>query len=327
MHGSQNPYLFVVGCPRSGTTLLRRMLFAHSALVITPETHWIPRCYLQRTGLDDDDRINTRLRDYLYSYEKFSNFRIPRHVTDALFERRPRLTYDKFVSELFDLYGATKNKTLVGDKTPGYARHMPLLARLWPQARFLHIVRDGRDVALSVLNWKRSSRNVGRFSTWQDDKISTIALWWESFVTAAQRDGTNLGSKRFLEIRYEDLLAEPLPVCQQLCEFLALDDEAANMVDFHRGKTRKSSSGLSAKKAWLPLTPGLRNWRSELPSDEIAKFEALCGDLLSRCGYDRHIDSIDRAALDHAERFRRRFAADPHDGSSWWLTKPGAKVS
>ena len=89
------------------------------------------------------------------------------------------VSYRRFLGGLFELYAEARSKPLVGDKTPSYVTSIPKLHALWPEARFVHIVRDGRDVCLSVMNWKKAGGVAGRYATWEEDPVSTTALWWE----------------------------------------------------------------------------------------------------------------------------------------------------
>jgi hypothetical protein len=86
------------------------------------------------------------------------------------------ISYADYVTRIFDLYGQVRGKGLVGKKTPGYVRNIPTLHYLWPEARFVHLIRDGRDVFLSLKNWKRVYGSVGRFAAWTRDPVSTSAF-------------------------------------------------------------------------------------------------------------------------------------------------------
>ena len=135
---SQNPYLFIVGCPRSGTTLLKRMVDAHPHIAITRETHWIPRYYKRRIGLTQDRHVTPELIPRLFEYHRFPHLKLNRASIEQLIEQQPDMAYADFVSEVFELYAKSKKKPFVGDKTPNYVRHVDLLHTLWPQAKFVH---------------------------------------------------------------------------------------------------------------------------------------------------------------------------------------------
>jgi Ser/Thr protein kinase RdoA (MazF antagonist) len=282
---SPNPYLFIVGNPRSGTTLLRRMVDAHPQLTITRESHWIPHFYKDRTGLTPDDMVTPATVSELLRHPWSQKMGITRDDLDTILPHGKESHFAKFVSDVFDLCGRRRNKRLVGDKTPGYVREIQLLHTLWPRAKFVHLIRDGREVCLSLVNWDRAPRNVGRFETWGDDPLLTAALWWKSNVRRGLESGAAVGPDLYHEVRYEELVSRPGEACAALCAFLGVPYDDA-MLSFHEGRT-KTTPGLSAKKAWLPPTPGLRDWRSEMVPEDLERFEAAAGDLLDELGYPR----------------------------------------
>src|SRR5262249_2812153 len=149
------PYLFIVGCPRSGTTLLQRMVNAHPAIAITPESHWIPKFPGKRWTETPEGAITNKLRRRLLAHPKFSRLGITKKKLKSLAPKAEPVSYAKLVSRLFDFYGQRFGKQLVGDKTPDYVRHMESLHRLWPTARFVHVIRDGRDVVTSMQEWPK----------------------------------------------------------------------------------------------------------------------------------------------------------------------------
>jgi hypothetical protein len=295
-----NPYVFFVGCPRSGTTLVRRIGDAHPELAVIGEQHWLPRWWKQRKGIASDGTVTLALADALLADPRFRKVEVaPERVRTLAAERKP---YARFVSELFDLHGEVKGKRLVGEKTPFYVRRIPTLHDLWPEARIVHLIRDGRDVALSLLSWDRAERNVGRLPTWDDDRLITAALFWDWNVRQGRDAGALLG-ENYYEMRYERLVADPEGACRELCDFLSLPYEPS-MLRFHEGRTRP---GESAKDAWLPVTSGLRDWREQMSTDEVRRFEAAAGSLLDELGYER-TDGPSDEELQHAARLREAFA-------------------
>jgi hypothetical protein len=279
-----NPYLFIIGCPRSGTTLLRRMVDAHPKIAITRETHWIPEMIVQGRGIDVAGRVTPELAALLAAHPKFATLGIDREEVERLARARP--TYPTLVEVLFDRYGATRGKRIVGDKTPGYVREIGLLHELFPYARFVHLVRDGRDVCLSALEWERKAEQFRRrFPTWDDAPVATAALWWRRRVLEGRATGARLEPELYVELRYEALVADPEGECRRLCDFLGVGFDLA-MVRFHEGRTR-FEPGLSAKRAWLPPTPGLRDWTTQMAPEQVEEFEAAAGDALEAFGYPR----------------------------------------
>jgi hypothetical protein len=303
---TSNPYVFIVGCPRSGTTLLKRLVDAHPRIAITPETHWIPSFFRERTGLTPEGFATPALIAALLEYRTFPNLDIGRQELEQLFGDGEPVPYARFVSGIFDLYGRRQGKLVVGDKTPGYARHLPLLHALWPKARFVHLVRDGRDVCLSALSWQRKTAKLARdFPTWLEDPVMTAALWWDWHVRLARQAGRTLGPQLYYEVRYEALVARPADECARLCAFLGVPYDDV-MLRFHEGRTAENP-GRDAKHDWMPITPGLRDWRSQMPSEVVEGFEAVVGDVLNDLGYPRAVPHPNHEILRHAAAIRERF--------------------
>lgn len=299
-----NPHVFFVGCPRSGTTLLSRLGNAHPQLAITHETRWIARTFEQRRGLTPEGFITPKLLEWLADPRGLKPL-----AMDASDLRRPfasgdRVPFAAFVSGLFDLYGERQGKRLVGDKSPGYVRYLPLLHELWPQAKFVHIIRDGRDIVLSVLDWRKGATS---FSTFAQDPVTTVAVWWEWYVRLGREGGGQVGASLYHELRYESLVADQERECRALCEFLGIPYDAL-MLRFYEGRTNRKP-GLSAKSAWLPVTTGLRDWRTQMDPGDVLRFEAAAGDLLEELGYPRVNASIPAPAREHAARIRETFRA------------------
>jgi sulfotransferase family protein len=273
-----NPYVFIVGCPRSGTTLLRRILDAHPQLAITRETHWITKEAVDRP-------VGPDLLARLATVERFERMDVDHAALERLVARSEPVSYAEFVSTVFDLYGKAQGKRLVGDKVPGYVMEIPLLNQHFPDARFVHLIRDGRDVCSSALDWTRMHAVFAKRPGWEPDRVGTVALWWEQRVRAGRAAGAQLGDRLYREVRYEALVEDPGPTCRALCDFLELP-YSERMLAFHEGREKDDGDG-SAKRAWRPITPGLRSWRTEMAGGDVERFEATVGTLLDELGYER----------------------------------------
>jgi hypothetical protein len=310
-NGTVNPFVFIVGCLRSGTTLLRRMVDAHPRLAIIHETQWVPRWFERRVGLTREGFVTPELISRLLDFPRFAELRISRQDLERLMETEEEpVPYSAFVSGVFDLYGEAQDKRLVGEKSPGYVRYLPTLHALWPRARFVHVIRDGRDVCASVLNWKKAGHNVGRHATWADDPVSTAAFWWEWHVRLGREAGPSLGPNLYHEIRYEALVSDPEATCKRLCSFLGFPYDEA-MVDYQERK-ETGSWGRAAKGRWLPPTPGMKERHSSMPVEEVERFEAAVGDLLDELGYPRAVPRPGPRTLRDASEIRKLFVRDVH---------------
>ena len=276
-----NPFLFVVGCPRSGTTLLQRMLDNHPQLAVANDTHFITRAAKKVLRKDPQPLMTPELLDAVISYRRFYRMRLDESEVRKAAENCP--TYAEFVSRLYTLRGQRKQKLLSGEKTPDYCRQIPVLHKLFPDARFVHIIRDGRNTALSTLNWASASKGPGKWSLWNEDPVGTCALWWRWQAGTGQRDGDLLEGGFYLKVKYEELVAHPENELQAIALFLGIPN-SDSMANYHAGKT-KHAPGLSAKSAWLPPVKNLRDWRNNMSAEDIGVFEGIAGELLRKNGY------------------------------------------
>lgn len=297
-----NPHLFVTGCARSGTTLLQRMLDSHPQLAVSNDTLIIPRSIL---ALDPeaDVPLTTDLVREVTGYKYFEKLGISLEVTERL--AASCQTFTEFARGLFDQLAHVRGKPLAGEKEPQYVRRLPLLQRLFPEAQIVHIVRDGRDVALSTLEWVTPARFLGQLALWREEPVAVCALWWRRQVVAGRHGSAIVGEDHCLELRYEELVRSPEAVLRSVATFLGIPFDA-QMLRYHVGRTR-SDPALPSKKRWLPPTVGLRDWRTALTPRDLQLFETISGDLLSSLGYERatngDVAADVRAVADRCERW------------------------
>ena len=219
----------------------------------------------------------------------------------------------------FSSFGAARKKRLVGSKNPDYLRHLNTLHELWPRAKYVHIIRDGRDVCLCAGDrWKKTGASVFPFllyekpdrvfDHWKEDPVITTALWWEWNVGMGREFGRSLGPAMYYEMRYEDLVSRPRETCVALCEFLEIAFDEAMMRHEENFRPRKGPNGanLHARVA-LPITSGLRDWRTEMPADELGRFEAAAGAFLDELSYPRGAERSSASHVAEASRIRALF--------------------
>ena len=279
----RNPYVFIVGAARSGTTLVQRLLDAHPMLAVVNETYWVPRKFRERNGLTRDGHVTGALIEKLMASPKFDRIGLSFDDLTRLIPSDVAITYDRYVSSLFDLYATRRGKPLAGDKSPGYVRRIAQLHELLPSARFVHVIRDPRDLCLSMLEWSGGENTAGQFGTWAEDPVTSSALYWRLSVGLGRQSGAQLGGDIYHEVRYENLVASPESTVIRLCTFLGIPYDPC-MTRYHEGKTR-IKPGRSSKAQWLPVTPGLRNWTDQLPVQDVERIETVTGDLMADVGY------------------------------------------
>lgn len=271
---SRSAGLLVLGVRRSGTTLLRVMLDRHSALAIPDESYFVPQLAHRHRGTvdvpsfsDDLGRI-ARLRDWGLTAE------------DVVPRLRDGMTSGEAIAAVFEAYADRQGKPRWGDKTPLYMQYLPLLERLFPNALYLHLIRDGRDAALSHLAVPAGIMTAG----WgHPTDARGFACLWRAEVRAARALGARVGPGRYLELRYEDLVARPVEQLERACSFVGLDYEPGMLgyvgnVDL-AGKPHQ-------QRLAQPPTPGVRDWRTEMRAEDERAFEEIAGDLLAELGYE-----------------------------------------
>jgi len=266
--------LILLGVSRSGTTLLRVILDRSPGIAIPDESFFVP-LLARRHGrtidaerfLDDVARIPT-IRDWGVS------------IADVAARVRSGMPIGDAIAEIYEAYAAAVGKPRWGDKTPMYMRHLALLEDLFPDAQYVHLIRDGRDAALSFLQMPE-----GTFTrTWAHPRTpAEFACLWRKEVGDARALGRRVGATRYHEVRYEELVAEPEAAIRGICEYAAIPFGAA-MLDY------TGAVDVSAKphqqRLLTPPTSGVRSWREDMSAGDAAAFESVAGDLLSELGYE-----------------------------------------
>lgn len=302
---------FFVGCGRSGTTLVRAMFDSHPDMAIPDESNFIPRFGRRRRRYERSWGFATAaFLDDLFTQRWFRQAGLSQEATWQAFDSNPPASLPAAIRNLFALYAREHGKKLYGDKTPSYVLHLPLLADLFPEARFVHVLRDGRDVAMSLLEVGFGPRTMAE-----------AAIHWRERVGKGLTYGRQLGPTRYREVRYEDVLEDPAGTIGPLCDFVGLEFDPVMLRYFERADSIVSSKVYKYRSVRLPPTKQIRDWRTQLPRRDLALFEVLAGDFLEEAGYERslngfplpeRVDARARAlgvALRHVPRdVRRSFA-------------------
>ncbi len=286
---------FFVGYPRSGTTLFRAIFDSHPRMAIPGESHFIVPMAGRRHRYETDAgfRLPLFVEDLL-AEPRFLLWEIPEDDVRALYDARSPASVPEGILLAFEAYAISRGKPRAGDKTPAYVWHLPVLDRMFPRARFIHIIRDGRDVALSHVN-----------VAFLQKRLEEAAIYWRHAVLAARGYGAALGPERYREVRYEDLLDDPEGTVRSLCGFVDLEFDESMLRYFERADdlARPAHHPEAHRRLALPPTKGLRDWRTQMSPRDLAIFEVLAGDALSQLGYER---AFPRPAL------RIRLAAERH---------------
>jgi hypothetical protein len=263
---------FIVGSARSGTTLLRVILNAHSEVAVPPESRFVTELWTGNDEVDPEDFV-----ERLASHRQFQGWSLDPNLVREQLGNGDHIAYARAIEAVYVAYMRAHGKTRWGDKTPRYVLKLPFLAELFPDAHFVHLIRDGRNVALSYAKVPFGPKTAPK----------AAAVWSERIMTGV-REGRPLGPERYLELRYEDLVADPDTRTRELCAFVGLEFEPS-MLDY----TEKVEEMVFAKAStynphvFEKPTAGVRSWETEMSESQIRLFEAVAGETLEMFGYPR----------------------------------------
>jgi Sulfotransferase family len=287
------PMPIIVGSPRSGTTLLRLILDAHSELAIPPETGFLT---ISETLTGRGDKLREKFFDAVVNFSapapSWPDFEIPGETfRDALSVIEPFSIADGYRA-FYQLYAARHGKPRWGDKTPVYCRHIKPIRRVLPEARFIHIIRDGRDAALSL-------RRMWFSPGWE---IETQAAYWRDCVLGARQAG--IGCPDYMEVRYEELVLNTRETLERVCAHVGLTYEdsmlsyykhAPERLQEHKGRSLPDGTPLltqeqriqQQRRTTQPPDPTcVFAWKRSMDTEERERFQLVAGDLLKDLGYE-----------------------------------------
>ena len=281
------PAPFVCGVTRSGTTLLRLMLDAHPEVAIPGETHWVPKLIkaFERSKQSHGDTANL-----IVDHKRWGDFHLDAGELRERIDALDPVTAADAIRAFYALYAEREGKTRYGDKTPGYVKEMRRIQRVLPEARFVHIIRDGRDVSLSHLRMN-----------WGPETYAESARLWRNRIRRARKMAPSI--EHYMEVHFEELVADTEGVLRRVCEFVELDFDPV-MLDYHeRAEGRLAEKARELPRKNRPPQPAearleshrlakepprpdrVEMWRERMTAEEIAEYEGIAGDMLVELGY------------------------------------------
>lgn len=281
---------FIFGCGRSGTSLLSRMLSQHQSIAVPLESH-IFRSFSALEGYYGDlSRRKNRLR---LIEDILSTQAIQAWQLEASSEEIERLVNSPDLGGVFDAimesWTNLNDKKRWGEKTPRHVYHWDDIHGYYPNAKVVHIVRDGRDVALSFMDAR-----FGPKTTYMG------AHYWKQYLNKVQM--LKVSASDVLEVRYEDLLTDPRKTLGVVCEFLG-EEFDEKMLSFYENKQPYATDKRNRVNLQQSLmVENAEKWRKRFGDLELQRFEAIAGDQLNKYGYElvSRNSSMQQSALEHA---------------------------
>ena len=261
--------VIIGGVGRSGTTLMRVMLDSHPHICCGPESRLFMRPHIDRKELA-------------------TNFDIPRATVDALFKRAGSRA--EFIDRFFAEYCRVMSKPRWGEKTPRNLNHLDYIFRAFPHARFIHMIRDGRDVACSLRTHPRHKVVDGELvplNTWKP--IQPCIERWVHEIHASRvyrRD------PRYIEVRYEDLVLDARPIMEKILNFLGepWDEQVINYHEVDSPSRDMAKFPQNPEATQALQTRSLGRWQNDLSEDDKVIVKQIGGPLLVELGYETSND-------------------------------------
>jgi hypothetical protein len=277
--GCTNGPIFVVGAPRSGTTLLRYMLCSHPRFYVPPESNFIPRFFRRQPNKPLTREQALTILNQIGAYRHFwRDWReAPLDGYDVV-SKLSNITPASLISAVYERYAEQYGAARWGDKSPLYVAYVDLIAEMFPTSQIVHIIRDARDVVASSLNAYR-----GRRYFYMDAYYA--GRTWRERVLRGTTVGRQLPSHRYHEIRYEDLTADPEHVLRELCHFLREDFLPAMTTPEVEARRHYHSRGIH-KRVRTPVTSSSSGrWREKLAARDQRLVQQITADLLLKLDY------------------------------------------
>ncbi|HWS37445.1 MAG TPA: sulfotransferase [Actinoplanes sp.] len=268
--------IFVVGCPRSGTTMLQLMLHAHPRIALPPENRFLLPAFYRRHEFGDltDPGRRRALGEWITASANFGDLGLDAGtVIEAVVAAPP--TLGSALGTVFKLYAARFGKPRWGDKRPAYLRNLPAIRRLFPDAQIINIMRDGRDCVASL-----------KETPWRPADFNELIDYWARSADASLRAARTYPADVFHQVRYEDLTADPETHLRAICDFLGEEYDPAMA-----HPSELAAVAVPSWKTWHAMTRSevttarTGTWRQRLTAEEITRCEAVFGDRLARFGY------------------------------------------
>ena len=280
--------LFILGNPRSGTSLLRLMLHRHSKICIPPESHfflWLENKY----GEWDLSMLDEYLKD-LYSSTKFETWELEKEELKTYLKMHNLSNYAILNSLIYRFFAVNQQEKSIlywGDKNSLWIEKLNRIKYYYPKAFYVHIVRDGRDVACSYKALYDKKIN-SPYAPKLPNAVENIANTWQKNVLALDIFLSSLPKSNYITVFYEDLLKYPEKILTSILEKLSLQFESNQLSYYTETQENIEPQEFIAWKEKLLHPPDLNNigkFERELTVKEIQDFNQIAFTSLKTFGY------------------------------------------
>ena len=257
---NHNSPIFILGAPRSGTTFLASLL-KHTEYGAPFETHFITKYYKKLLSYGDltDHKNFTRLLSDILKERPVMQWHLDLDLMEFYESLNGEIEYRKVVDELCSIAARKKGYSGWGDKTPHYIADLEIVYKLFPESKYIYIVRDGRDVALSLLE-----------KSWGPNNIYSCAKYWAALNRGNEYLEKIKSSGNLFQLRYEDLVEDKLYYVRELYNFLG--------IQYYDDKVAESLPPVKKDNCF--------KWKTKLTKRQVDIFDGIASEALSKFGYE-----------------------------------------
>lgn len=268
--------VFVVGCPRSGTTYLYHVLLSAGNFAVYRAESQVFHLLEPRFGDLTISENKKRLLAAWFNSRLFKATGLDARLVEEKVLRECRNGGD-FLRIVMEEMARQQSVKRWADCEPDHVLYLPRIKQTIPNALVIHIIRDGRDVALSMekqgwpsqLPWDKSERRMAG------------GLYWEWMTRTGRRDGVQLGSD-YCEVRYEDLVSKPRETLAQLSSFIGQELDYDEIQKVAIGSVSKPNTSFQGESSFVPV----KRWERFYTPEQLAMFDGLVGEALRELGYE-----------------------------------------
>lgn len=271
------PPVFIVGAPRSGTTLMAVLLDRHSNIAIGPETQFFTE-FVPQNWMDRTPETHEQLVDSALAFKRIADFNFDRDQLLNHFKKY-ELTLPNVLRSIMEVHAIRNSKQRPGEKSPHHLQHVPTILNYFPDAKILCVLRDGRDVVRSLLETPWAIPNNPR-------RLRLFCIRWNDAAQQVITYRETLAPDQFLTVKFEDILRQPRPELEKISAFLGEKFEVTQLEPAQPSNVIPGWEKQWKRKASEMLDPGrIEAWRKSDDRKQIWVMNSMMGSMLERMGY------------------------------------------
>lgn len=270
--------VFVLGCPRSGTTLLYYMILSSGGFAVYPEESHVFNMIIPKFGNLTKRKSRKRLMKRWLKSIYFEHSGLDADVIETKILEDCRDGGD-FLRIVMEEIARKQGVERWADTTPEHLLYIPAIKKAFPDALILHIIRDGRDVALSMdkLHW------LTPFPWDKERSLMIHGLYWEWIVGNGRKGGRSF-SGDYMELRFEDLIVRPTETLASIGRFIEHELDYAKILSVGLGSVKLPNTSFPKEVSGQQFSP-IGRWKESISGVSLEMFEGLVGPFLRELGY------------------------------------------